>query len=175
MLSQAEHDELASAVLVTTSAELARAVSAEVWAQAEELPRYDIIKASLRDFGAIIVTASMDEAVQLADMIAPEHLELCAREPFETLTRIRNAGAVFLGSYSPEPLGDYMAGPNHVLPTGGTARFFSPLSTDDFIKKTSVISFSKDAFAALSDDVVRFARAEGLDAHANAVAVRLRS
>jgi histidinol dehydrogenase len=172
LLSQAEHDEMASSVLVTTSAELAEAVSLEISRQIGRLSRRGIIEKSLEEFGAAIIVADLDEAARLSDEIAPEHLELCVADPFGLLTRIRNAGAVFLGNYSPEPLGDYMAGPNHVLPTGGTARFFSPLGVDHFMKRTSVISFSKPALAALADDITRFAEAEGLTAHAAAVRIR---
>ena len=172
MLSQAEHDELASAVLVTDSVELAENVKTELEKQTAVLERKEIIEKSLRDYSAIIVVENMDKACEIANTIAPEHMEVCTLNPFELLPKIQNAGAVFLGNYSPEPLGDYMAGPNHVLPTGGTARFFSPLSIDDFIKKSSIISFSKDALLALQDDIIAFANAEGLTAHANAVRVR---
>ena len=172
MLSQAEHDELASAVLVTDSVELTENVKTELEKQTAVLERKEIIEKSLRDYSAIIVVENMDKACEIANTIAPEHMEVCTLNPFELLPKIQNAGAVFLGNYSPEPLGDYMAGPNHVLPTGGTARFFSPLSIDDFIKKSSIISFSKDALLALQDDIIAFANAEGLTAHANAVRVR---
>lgn len=172
MLSQAEHDQLASAILVTDSMELANAVLSELNAQTEKLSRKEIIKASLESYGAIIVTGDMEEACSISNAIAPEHMEICVSNPFELLPMVKNAGAVFLGSYSPEPLGDYMAGPNHVLPTSGTARFFSPLSIDDFIKKSSIISFSKGALSALGRDIIDFAEAEGLTAHANAVRIR---
>lgn len=173
LLSQAEHDPLASSVLVTPSAALAEAVEAEVARQVVLLPRADIIAKSLKDFGAIVVTRDLDEALVVCNRVAPEHMEVLTADPMALLGRIRNAGAVFLGPWSPEPLGDYFAGPNHTLPTAGTARFFSPLSVDDFIRKTSVISYTRDAFLAAADDIVRFAEAEGLDAHAASVKVRL--
>lgn len=173
LLSQAEHDELASAVLITDSPELAEKVKTEVEKQTSVLERREIIEKSLNNYGAIIVVDSFDEACELCNRIAPEHMELATREPFSMLPKIRNAGAIFLGHYTPEPLGDYMAGPNHVLPTGGTARFFSPLSIDDYIKKSSIISFSKSALEELGEDVIKFAEAEGLTAHANSVKVRL--
>ncbi len=172
LLSQAEHDELASAVLLTTSAEFANKVKYEVEKQTESLERKEIIKKSLNNYGAIIIVDNIDSAVELCNEIAPEHMEICTEEPFFVLPKIKNAGAVFLGNYTPEPLGDYMAGPNHVLPTSGTAKFFSPLSVDDFIKKSSVLAFSKEAFEKLSDDVIKFAEAEGLTAHANSIKVR---
>ena len=173
MLSQAEHDALASAILVTTSAALADAVAIALQKQLKELERHEIAEKSLAAYGAILVTESLAEAAALSNAIAPEHLELCVAEPFGLLPQIRNAGAVFLGHYTPEPLGDYMAGPNHVLPTGGTARFFSPLGVEDFVKRTSVLSFTKDAFNELAADVITFAEAEGLTAHANSVRVRM--
>ena len=172
LLSQAEHDELASAVLITTSDELAVKVQAEVERQTKMLERKEIINKSLDNYGAIIVVDDIDTAVELCNNIAPEHMEVCTKEPFFVLPKIKNAGAIFLGHYTPEPLGDYMAGPNHVLPTSGTAKFFSPLSVDDFIKKSSVLSFSKEAFDNLSEDVIKFAEAEGLTAHANSIKVR---
>ncbi len=172
LLSQAEHDPMASAILVTTDGALAEEVCKEVKAQTEKLERKDIITASIRDYGAVILVDSMEEACRLANAIAPEHLELCTASPFELLPKIQNAGAIFMGHFSPEPLGDYMAGPNHVLPTGGTARFFSPLSIDDFVKKSSLICFSQEALAALSDDIITFANAEGLTAHANSIRIR---
>ncbi len=172
MLSQAEHDELASAVLVTDSIELAENVKIELEKQTAVLERKEIIEKSLRDYSAIIVVENLDKACEISNTIAPEHMEVCTLNPFELLPKIQNAGAIFLGNYSPEPLGDYMAGPNHVLPTGGTARFFSPLSIDDFIKKSSIISFSKEALLNLQEDIISFANAEGLTAHANAVRVR---
>ena len=172
LLSQAEHDELASAILITPDEKLAYSVQKEVEKQTAVLERKDIINKSIENYGAIIITKDIMEACGISNKIAPEHMEICVSSPFELLPFIKNAGAVFLGSYSPEPLGDYMAGPNHVLPTGGTARFFSPLSVDDFIKKSSIISFSRDALMDLSDDIIGFANAEGLTAHANAVRVR---
>jgi len=172
LLSQAEHDELASSVLITTSSELAEKVNYEVEKQTKTLERKEIIKKSLDNYGAIIVADNINSAVNLCNEIAPEHLEVCTEEPFFILPKIKNAGAIFLGNYTPEPLGDYMAGPNHVLPTSGTAKFFSPLSIDDFIKKSSILSFSKEAFEKLGDDVIKFAQAEGLTAHANSIKVR---
>jgi len=172
LLSQAEHDEMASSILITTSEELAYKVQEEVEKQTALFERKGIIEKSIENYGAIIVTETLDEAFELSNAIAPEHMEVCTASPFEMLPKIKNAGAIFLGNYTPEPLGDYMAGPNHVLPTGGTARFFSPLSIDDFIKKSSIISFSQSALASLSDDIITFANAEGLTAHANAVRVR---
>ena len=174
MLSQAEHDELASAILITDSEELAENVKAEIQKQTAVLERKAIIEKSLSDYGAIILTDNFDDAIFLCNKIAPEHMEICTKEPFCLLPKIQNAGAVFLGHYTPEPLGDYMAGPNHVLPTGATARFFSPLGVDDFIKKSSIISFSQQAFKELGDDVIKFAQAEGLTAHANPVRVRMK-
>lgn len=172
LLSQAEHDELASAILITDSEKLAKEVSIELERQTNSLSRKEIIQKSLENFGAIVLVKDFNEAAELSNKIAPEHLEVCVNSPFEVLPKIHNAGAIFLGHYSPEPLGDYMAGPNHVLPTGGTARFFSPLSIDDFIKKSSIISFSKEALKPLYKDIITFAQAEGLTAHANAVKVR---
>jgi histidinol dehydrogenase len=172
MLSQAEHDERAQSILVTTSMVLAEEVREEISKQAASLNRKEIISASLKNKGLIFLVDSISDAFCLVNAIAPEHLEICTKEPFDKLTLLRNAGAVFLGNYTPEPLGDYMAGPSHVLPTEGTARFFSPLSVDDFVKKTSVLSFSKTAFARLSKDVAKFAYAEGFDAHAKAVEIR---
>ena len=173
LLSQAEHDPLASSVLVTPSVRLADAVEAEVARQVVLLPRADIVRKSLQDYGAIVVTLDLEEALTVCNRVAPEHLEVITADPMALLGRIRNAGAVFLGPWSPEPLGDYFAGPNHTLPTAGTARFFSPLSVDDFIRKTSVIAYTKNAFLAAADDIVRFAEAEGLDAHAASVRIRL--
>ena len=172
MLSQAEHDELASAILITTEEKLAREVQLEIEKQTAVLERKEIIEKSINNFGAIIVVDTIEKACEISNGIAPEHMELCTASPFELLPLVQNAGAIFMGHYSPEPLGDYMAGPNHVLPTGGTARFFSPLSIDDFIKKSSIISFSKNALLALQKDIIDFANAEGLTAHANAVRVR---
>ncbi len=173
LLSQAEHDEMASAILITTSEELAENVKAELEKQTARLERREIIEKSLANYGAIILVNSFDEACELSNAVAPEHMEVCTKEPFALLPKIQNAGAIFLGHYTPEPLGDYMAGPNHVLPTGGTARFFSPLSIDDYIKKSSILSFSEEAFKKLGEDVVKFANAEGLTAHANSVKVRM--
>ena len=172
LLSQAEHDEMASAILVTTSAELAEAVSKEVDGFTAILERKEIIRKSLDNYGYILVADNMDDAIDTVNEIASEHLEIVTKNPFDTMTRIRNAGAIFLGEYSSEPLGDYFAGPNHVLPTNGTAKFFSPLSVDDFIKKSSVIYYGKEALSAVHEDVEAFAKAEGLTAHANSIHVR---
>jgi histidinol dehydrogenase len=173
LLSQAEHDPMAAAVLVTDSAGLARQVQDAVSRQLAALPRREIAEESLRRHGAILVVASREEAVALANRLAPEHLELLVERPHEWLGKIENAGAVFLGPYSPEPVGDYFAGPNHVLPTNGTARFSSPLSVDDFLKKSSIIQYSEQALREHGDHIVALAEAEGLTAHANAVRVRL--
>ena len=172
LLSQAEHDPLASAILITTSDELAERVDEEVKQFTKELERREIIEKSLDNYGYILIADNMDEAVDAVNEIASEHLEVLTKDPFATLTKIKNAGAIFLGQYSSEPLGDYFAGPNHILPTNGTARFFSPLSVDDFIKKSSVIYYTRDALEAVHEDIERFAKAEGLTAHANSVAVR---
>ncbi|GKX28894.1 histidinol dehydrogenase [Vallitalea longa] len=172
LLSQAEHDELASAILVTNSEKLGQEVKEEIARQTDYLSRKEILQKSLNDFGVIVVVKSIDEAIRLSNEIAPEHLEICTKEPFMILPKINNAGAIFLGNYSPEPLGDYMAGPNHVLPTNGTAKFFSPLSVDDFIKKSSIISFSREALEDLQEDIIKFANAEKLTAHANSIKVR---
>lgn len=172
LLSQAEHDELASAILITTSMELAEKVSDEVKAFTEVLSRKNIIEKSLENYGFILVADSMDEAIDAVNEIASEHLEVLTSDPFVTLSKIKNAGAIFLGPYSSEPLGDYFAGPNHILPTNGTARFFSALSVDDFIKKSSVICYSREALEPIHEDIERFAKAEGLTAHANSIAVR---
>lgn len=172
LLSQAEHDRLASAVLLTTSMELARAVDAEIVRQAGYLSRSDIMEASLRDFGCAIVCDSLEQAISLANEIAPEHLEIVTEDPRAVLPEIRNAGAVFLGEWSPEPLGDYLAGPNHVLPTSGTARFFSPLSVDSFLKTMSIVAYSRDTLAPIREQVVAMAEAERLTAHANSIRVR---
>ena len=172
LLSQAEHDRLASAVLLTTSMELARAVDAEIVRQAGYLSRSDIMEASLWDFGCAIVCDSLEQAISLANEIAPEHLEIVTEDPRAVLPEIRNAGAVFLGEWSPEPLGDYLAGPNHVLPTSGTARFFSPLSVDSFLKTMSIVAYSRDALAPIREQVVAVAEAEHLTAHANSIRVR---
>lgn len=172
LLSQAEHDELASAILVTTSRELAEKVSDETEGFLRELSRRQIIEKSLENYGYILLAKDMDEAVAVVNEIASEHLELVTKDPFQTMTKIRNAGAIFLGEYSSEPLGDYFAGPNHVLPTNGTAKFFSPLEVDDFIKKSSIISYSREALGAIHTDIEKFAQAEGLTAHANSIKVR---
>lgn len=172
LLSQAEHDELASAILVTTSRELAEKVSEETEGFLKELSRKQIIEKSLENYGYILLAKDMDEAVAVVNEIASEHLELVTKDPFQTMTKIRNAGAIFLGEYSSEPLGDYFAGPNHVLPTNGTAKFFSPLEVDDFIKKSSIISYSREALGAIHNDIEKFAQAEGLTAHANSIKVR---
>ena len=172
LLSQAEHDELASAILITTSQELAEAVSGEVDQFLTVLSRAEIIRKSLDNYGYILVADTMDEAVEIANEIASEHLEIQTRNPYEVMTKIRNAGAIFLGPYVSEPLGDYFAGPNHVLPTNGTAKFFSPLSVDDFIKKSSIIAYSREALQAVHEDIETFAKAEGLTAHANSIHVR---
>ncbi len=173
MLSQAEHDEMAAAILVTTSESLAKEVKIELEKQTAQLSRKQIIEKSLEQNGAIILTEDLNTAIDISNEIAPEHLEICTENPFEALSLIKNAGAIFLGNYTPEPLGDYMAGPNHVLPTSGTAKFFSPLGVDDFVKKSSILHFSKQGFKALSESVITFAEAEGLTAHANSVRVRL--
>lgn len=172
LLSQAEHDELASAILVTTSMDLAKEVSTWVDKFVAELSRTEIMQKSLDNYGYIIVANTMEEAIDATNDIASEHLEILTKNPFDTMTRIKNAGAIFLGEYSSEPLGDYFAGPNHVLPTNGTAKFFSPLSVDDFIKKSSIISFSREALEPISEDIQKFAKAEGLTAHANSIKVR---
>ena len=172
LLSQAEHDELASAILITTSMELAEAVSEQVEVFISELSRTDIMRKSIDNYGYILVADSMDDAIDAANEIASEHLEVLTKNPFEIMTRIQNAGAIFLGEYSSEPLGDYFAGPNHILPTNGTAKFFSPLSVDDFIKKSSIISYSRNALEAVHKDIEFFAEKEGLTAHANSIKVR---
>lgn len=172
LLSQAEHDELASAILITTSRELAEKVSKEVDGFTETLERREIILRSLSNYGYILVAENMEDAIAAANDIASEHLEILTKNPYETMTKIKNAGAIFMGEYSSEPLGDYFAGPNHILPTNGTARFFSPLSVDDFIKKTSLISFSKDALEKVHTEIEAFAKSEGLTAHANSIKVR---
>lgn len=172
LLSQAEHDELASAILVTTSRELAENVSLQIDGFVRELSRREIIQKSLDNYGHILVAETMEDAIDAANEIASEHLEIVTADPFNVMTKIRNAGAIFIGEYSSEPLGDYFAGPNHVLPTNGTAKFFSPLSVDDFLKKSSIISYSKEALEAVHLDVERFAEAEQLTAHANSIKVR---
>ncbi|MEG2774490.1 MAG: histidinol dehydrogenase [Acetivibrio sp.] len=172
LLSQAEHDELASAILVTTSRKLAKEVSEQVSSFVSELSRKDILEKSLDNYGYILVADSMEEAIEAVNEIASEHLEIVTKDPFQIMTKIKNAGAIFLGEYSCEPLGDYFAGPNHVLPTNGTAKFFSPLSVDDFIKKSSIISYSKEALEPIYKDIISFANAEQLTAHANSIQVR---
>ena len=172
LLSQAEHDELASAILVTTSEELAKAVSNEVDGFLKVLSRSEIIAKSLDNYGYILIADTMDDVIDVANEIASEHLEIQTKNPFEVMTKIRNAGAIFIGEYASEPLGDYFAGQNHILPTNGTAKFFSPLSVDDFVKKSSIISYSKDALSRVHKDIEAFAKAEQLTAHANSVHVR---
>ncbi len=172
LLSQAEHDELASAILITTSRELAERVSKEVDLFLVQLSRREIMEKSLDNYGYILLADTMDSAIEAANDIASEHLEILTGNPFDTMTRIQNAGAIFLGEYSSEPLGDYYAGPNHILPTNGTAKFFSPVNVDDFIKKTSIISYSREALQAVHQDIERFAESEGLTAHANSIRVR---
>jgi len=172
MLSQAEHDVLSSSILITDSADLADKVAKEVESQLAALPRQAIAAQSIDDNGLIIITPTIMEAVELANLSAPEHLELLTAEPFKLLPYVRHAGAIFLGPYSPEPLGDYFAGPNHVLPTGGTARFCSVLNVETFMKKTSIIAYTQAALAAVSSQVIKLAEAEGLAAHANAVRLR---
>ncbi|MBQ8318492.1 MAG: histidinol dehydrogenase [Lachnospiraceae bacterium] len=172
LLSQAEHDEMASAILITTSKELANKVSDQVEVFIEELSRTEIMRKSVDNYGYILVAKDMDEAIDTANEIASEHLEIMTKNPFDTMTKIKNAGAIFLGDYSSEPLGDYFAGPNHVLPTNGTAKFFSPLSVDDFIKKSSIIYYSREALEPVYKDIVDFAKSEQLTAHANSISVR---
>ena len=172
LLSQAEHDEMASAILVTTSETLAEQVSVDVDKFVEVLSRKEIIRKSLDNYGYILVADTMQDAIDTVNEIASEHLELVTKNPFETMTKIRNAGAIFIGEYSSEPLGDYFAGPNHVLPTNGTAKFFSPLGVDDFIKKSSIISYSREALEPVYKDIVQFAECEKLTAHANSIRVR---
>ena len=172
LLSQAEHDELASAILVTTREALADKVSEEVDAFVQQLSRKDILEKSLENYGYILIAEDLNGAVDIANAIASEHLEIVTKNPFEVMTQIKNAGAIFLGEYSSEPLGDYFAGPNHVLPTNGTAKFFSPLSVDDFIKKSSIIYYSRQALEPVKDDIIKFAESESLTAHANSIRVR---
>ncbi|MBQ2287488.1 MAG: histidinol dehydrogenase [Lachnospiraceae bacterium] len=172
LLSQAEHDELASAILVTTSETLADQVSEEVDAFVKKLSRKEILEKSLDNYGYILIAENLNQAVDIANEIASEHLEIVTKNPFEVMTQIKNAGAIFLGEYSSEPLGDYFAGPNHVLPTNGTAKFFSPLSVDDFIKKSSIIYYSRQALEPVKDDIIKFAESEFLTAHANSIKVR---
>lgn len=172
LLSQAEHDEMASAILITTSPALAQAVSEEVEKFTKTLSRREIIEKSLESFGYILLASTMDEAIEAANEIASEHMEIVTANPFEVMLKVKNAGAIFLGENSSEPLGDYFAGPNHVLPTNGTAKFFSPLSVDDFIKKSSIIYYSREALKAVHKDIIQFAQSEKLTAHANSIAVR---
>ena len=172
LLSQAEHDELASAILITTSKKLADEVNQYIEKMVPSLSRRAILEKSLENYGYILLAESLDEAIDVANEIASEHLEIVTANPFEVMTKIKNAGAIFLGSYSSEPLGDYFAGPNHVLPTTGTAKFFSPLSVDDYVKKSSIIYYSKEALEAVHEDIEKFAKAEGLTAHANSIHVR---
>ncbi|MGN8630584.1 histidinol dehydrogenase [Blautia sp. HCP3S3_G3] len=172
LLSQAEHDELASAILITTSEELAEKVDKEVQGFVEVLSRKEIIQKSLDNFGYILIAENMDEAIEAANAIASEHMEIVTKNPFEVMMKVRNAGAIFIGEYSSEPLGDYFAGPNHILPTNGTAKFFSPLSVDDFVKKSSIIYYSRDALKKIHKDIEQFAVSEQLTAHANSIAVR---
>ena len=172
LLSQAEHDELASAILVTTSKELAEAVSVEVDKFIAELSRKEIMSKSVENYGYILVAESMQDAIDAANDIASEHLEIMTKNPFEVMTKIQNAGAIFIGEYSSEPLGDYFAGPNHILPTNGTAKFFGPLSVDDFVKKSSIIYYSREALEPIHKDIIKFAESEQLTAHANSIKVR---
>lgn len=172
LLSQAEHDEMASAILITTSKDLANRVSEEVTALTGRLSRKEIIEKSLENYGYILIAKDMDEALCAVNEIASEHLEILTQNPFEIMTKVKNAGAIFLGEYSSEPLGDYFAGPNHILPTNGTARFFSPLNVDDFLKKTSIISYSREALSKVHKQIEMFAEKEGLTAHANSIRVR---
>lgn len=172
-LSQAEHDKLASSIFISTSENIAKKTIDEIYKQLKQLPREEIARASVEDFGAVIVCDSIENAVDFANELAPEHLEVCLENPFEYIGKLDNAGSVFLGNYSPEPLGDYFAGPNHVLPTSGTARFFSPLSVDSFIKKSSYIYYTKEALSKASEDIINLAQTEGLDAHANSIKVRM--
>ena len=172
LLSQAEHDEMASAILITTSKELAEQVSKEAEKFTAELSRREIIQKSLDNYGYILVADTLEEAIAAANDIASEHLEIQTKNPYDVMTKIRNAGAIFIGEYSSEPLGDYFAGPNHVLPTNGTAKFFSPLSVDDFIKKSSIISYSREALEEVHEDIIKFAESEQLTAHANSIRVR---
>lgn len=172
LLSQAEHDELASAILITTSEELAEKVANQVHIYTSQLSRTEIMEKSLENYGYILVAESMEQAIDTVNEIASEHLEILTKNPFDIMTRIKNAGAIFLGEYSSEPLGDYFAGPNHILPTNGTAKFFSPVNVDDFIKKSSIISYSRQALEAVHKDIELFAESEGLTAHANSIKVR---
>ena len=172
LMSQAEHDEMASAILVTTSEELADSVIAEVESRVLKAKRKDILENSLSSYGFVLISDSMEHAIEAVNNIASEHLEIVTKNPFETMTKVKNAGAIFLGEYSSEPLGDYFAGPNHVLPTNGTAKFFSPLSVDDFIKKSSIINYSREGLKEIAEKIELFAEEEGLEAHANSIRVR---
>ena len=172
LLSQAEHDELASAILVTTSEELAKKVSSEIDEFLKTLSRKEIIQKSLDNYGHILIAENLEEAIEAANEIASEHLEIVTRDPFQVMTKIRNAGAIFIGEYLSEPLCEYFAGPNHILPTNGTAKFFSPLSVDDFVKKSSIVYYSREALEEVHEDIIRFAKAEQLTAHANSIQVR---
>ena len=172
LLSQAEHDEMASAILITTSTELAQNVEKEIEGYLKVLSRKEIIEKSLENFGYILIAEDMDEAIEAANEIASEHMEIVTRNAFEVMMKVRNAGAIFIGEYSSEPLGDYFAGPNHVLPTNGTAKFFSALSVDDFIKKSSIVYYSRSALQEIHKDIIQFASSEQLTAHANSIAVR---
>lgn len=174
LMSQAEHDRLASSILITYDKNLAERVAAEIEVQIKGLDRKDIISDSLENYGAILLVDSLKEAIDMSNKIAPEHLELCVRDPFRYLGDVKNAGSIFLGEYAPEPLGDYMAGPNHVLPTSGTAKFFSALSVDNFIKKSSFIHYSEEALKGIGKKIIKLAETEGLDAHANSIKVRMR-
>jgi len=172
LLSQAEHDPMASSVLVTTSEKLAREVKAELASQITELSRQKIAEEALANYGALIVAANLEEAISVTNQFAPEHLEVKVEDPFSLLGKLKNAGAIFLGEYAAEPVGDYIAGPNHVLPTGGTAKFYSPLNIDDFVKKSSIVYYTKDGLAEVKDKAVKIAEVEGLDAHANSIQIR---
>ena len=172
LLSQAEHDEMASAILITTSRDLAEKVEKEIQGFLQVLSRREIIEKSLEQFGYLLVAQTLDEAIETANAIASEHLEIVTENPFEVMMKIRNAGAIFIGENSSEPLGDYFAGPNHVLPTNGTAKFFSPLSVDDFVKKSSIIYYSREALEEIHKDIMQFAQSEQLTAHANSIGVR---
>lgn len=174
LMSQAEHDKLASAILLTTSSDLARATVHEIDKQIKNLERQNIIEESLNNYGEIIVCESLDQAIKFANELAPEHLELCVSEPLKYIGKVDNAGSVFLGNFSPEPLGDYFAGPNHVLPTSGTARFFSPLGVDSFVKKSSFIYYTSQELRNAKDDIIKLAQSEGLTAHANSISVRFK-
>lgn len=174
LLSQAEHDELASSILITTDRQFGEAVAEEVEKQLQELSRESIARKSWESYGAVIIAGSLNEAIDFSNRIAPEHLELAVNDPFAILPQIKNAGAIFMGHYTPEAAGDYLAGPNHTLPTGGTARFFSPLSVDDFVKKSSIVYFSRDGLNRLGENIIRIAGLEGLEAHGKSVSIRLR-